>query len=186
MLPLHSIAAYIITRKVKPEKIVETGVHHGKSTTCILRAIQKNQGGFLHSIDLPKTVDPNNPYQEANVYELKEEEVGRLVPDELKSRWNLHLGDSRDILPKILEEIGPIDFFMHDSMHSYEVMSFEFKHALNSLNEEGVLLSDDVDWNNAFQDFVSKHKPDLNKAGDTSDIPKKYSENMSVIGLMSK
>lgn len=42
--------------------------------------------------------------------------------------------------------------FFHDSDHSYENMLFEFEWAWNHLNAE-VIISDDIDGNNAFFDF---------------------------------
>ena len=45
----------------------------------------------------------------------------------------------------------PLIFF-HDSDHSYENMFFEFQWAWNNLQAE-VIISDDIDGNDAFFDF---------------------------------
>ena len=53
-------------------------------------------------------------------------------------------------------KIEPLIFF-HDSDHSYENMLFEFKWAWEAL-EAAVIISDDIDGNDAFYDFCKAHK----------------------------
>jgi hypothetical protein len=77
-----------------------------------------------------------------------------MVPPELRGRWQLVLGRSQDELPPLLERVGEIDFFMHDSEHSYECMSFEFRTAWEALREGGVLIADDVNVNAAWAEFT--------------------------------
>ena len=88
-------------------------------------------------------------------------EPGFAVPDELRSRWHLELGMSQEILPRLLENLGMIDVFFHDSEHTYENMMFECEQAWPHLNEQGVMLLDDVQSNNAFKDFSAtvRRKP---------------------------
>ena len=81
-------------------------------------------------------------------------ETGWLVPASLRSRWKLHLGDAQVLLPDLLPTLGPIDVFIHDSLHTYAHMMFEFQTAWPRLRAGGFLLSDDTDWNTAFQDFA--------------------------------
>src|SRR5207245_10552503 len=78
---------------------------------------------------------------------------GFAVPQRLRGRWDLRLGDAKVELPKLLEELGRVDFFHHDSMHTYEHMTFEYETVWPYLRAGGVLASDDVDWNDAFADF---------------------------------
>ena len=54
----------------------------------------------------------------------------------------------------LLERVGEIDFFMHDSEHSYECMSFEFRAAWEALRAGGVLVADDVNVNTAWEEFT--------------------------------
>ncbi len=79
-----------------------------------------------------------------------------MVPPELRDRWHLVLGRSQDELPPLLERIGEIDFFMHDSEHSYECMSFEFETAWPALRPGGALVADDVTVNSAWPEFVQR------------------------------
>jgi predicted O-methyltransferase YrrM len=77
-----------------------------------------------------------------------------MVPPTLRERWHLVLGRSQEELPPLLARIGEIDFFMHDSEHSYECMSFEFRTAWEALREGGVLVADDVNVNAAWEEFA--------------------------------
>ena len=43
---------------------------------------------------------------------------------------------------------------MHDSEHSYECMSFEFRTAWPALHVGGVLVADDVNVNSAWAEFT--------------------------------
>jgi len=85
-------------------------------------------------------------------------EIGWLVPKILRDRWTLILGKVEEKLPKLLEELGNIDVFYHDSLHTYEHMMFEYKLAWGKLNKGGLLISDNIDLNNAFKDFCKEVK----------------------------
>jgi hypothetical protein len=77
-----------------------------------------------------------------------------LIPSELRQRWTLLLGRTQDELPPLLDRIGTIDSFMHDSEHSFECMWFEFNEAWPHLRDGGVLVSDDVNSTEAFPRFA--------------------------------
>jgi hypothetical protein len=55
--------------------------------------------------------------------------LGWIVPEFLKSRWNLLAGDSRRLLPSLLAKLGTIDVFIHDSLHTYDHMLWEYRTA---------------------------------------------------------
>ena len=94
-----------------------------------------------------------------------------MVPPELRRRWHLVLGRSQDELRPLLERVGEIDFFMHDSEHSYECMSFEFRTAWDALREGGVLVADDVNVNAAWEEF----------AGDVGRTPEALGPKLAMI-----
>jgi predicted O-methyltransferase YrrM len=131
---------YILVRKIRPKIVVETGVSFGITSSFILQAMEENGFGTLYSIDLP--------FQFAT-----KEEVGMAVPKRLRHRWNLILGDSKIELPRLLKDVGSIDVFFHDSLHTYEHMMFEFKTAWPKIKKNGYLISDNIDQNNSFIDF---------------------------------
>ena len=81
---------------------------------------------------------------------------GWLVPEYLRSRYCLLLGDSRELLPKMLRDHPQIDIFFHDSLHTFAHQYFEYSTAWHHLSERGVLLSDDILWNQAFHTFLKQ------------------------------
>ena len=142
---------YVIVRKLCPTIFVETGVAAGVSSAYILKAMQDNNYGHLYSIDYP-----NFGLIEAQTVPL----VGFVVPDNLKDRWTLLQGKSSDLLPQLLDSLGVIDIFMHDSEHSHNNMLFEYETSWMKLREGGLLLSHDINDNSAFKVFAQqvKHK----------------------------
>lgn len=142
---LRAPTLYVLCRISKPEVVIETGVADGFSSAFILRALEKNQKGHLYSIDLP-----NQPGQGLG----NNKQTGWLVPEEFKHRWSLIFGSSQNKLPALLQDLGKIDIFFHDSDHSYQNMMFEFNQAWRYLKPRGYLLSDDITENDAFADFV--------------------------------
>lgn len=157
MDPIHPAVYYSIVKLLRPETIVETGVCEGNSSRFLLLAMQENQHGALHSIDLPNADLSLGVGLGRQTHTHPEgKTAGWMVPDELRDRWNLHLGDARELLPKVLAKLGCIDIFIHDSLHSYDHMMFEFDTAWQHLRKGGLLISDDTDWNSAFTEFAHK------------------------------
>lgn len=134
---------YLVTRVLRPEVVVETGVANGLSSAYILAAMRRNSTGTLYSIDLP------NP-------ELlpPREKPGWIIPKVLRNRWELHLGDARAVLPGLLSHVKTCDMFLHDSAHTYDHMLWEFATAWDTLADEGMLLSDDIWVNRSLFDFA--------------------------------
>jgi len=128
---------YALCRELKPEAVVETGVAGGVSSSYILCALAENKRGQLCSIDLP----------------WGEGQSGWIIPDHLKSRWQLFPGRSSEQLSPLLEMLGTIDIFLHDSDHSYQNMFWEYQTAWMFLKSGGLLLSHNIDMNSAFPDF---------------------------------
>lgn len=130
---------YGLIRSRKPKIVLETGIYNGFSTVIILSALNKNGYGKLYSTDVRK-------------------DVGRLVKNIDISRWNKRIGSPATVFKKVINEIGGIDIFVHDSDHSYENMIYEFNAAYKKMNRNGFILSDDVDMNNSFFDFAKSKK----------------------------
>ena len=132
---------YIITRIMKPNVVVETGVASGVSSAYILQALEDNGKGELYSIDIsayiPRGVKP----------------IGWIVPGSFRRRWHLIIGSSSQKLPHLLENLREIDVFLHDSLHTYENMLWEFKTVWPFIRKGGILLSDDIQENDAFSEF---------------------------------
>lgn len=84
------------------------------------------------------------------------EEPGWIVPGDLRDRWELTVGDSRRELPALLPAVGPVDLFVHDSELSTVRMVFEFELAWEYLVDGGLLLSNHVAHNDAFETFAAE------------------------------
>jgi predicted O-methyltransferase YrrM len=153
-------ALYALARVVTPAAIVETGVANGVSSTFWLAALAANRSGALYSIDYPRVegdrLDPAEfPGRDLHGSFLTAgTRSGWAVPAELRDRWALVLGPSQRELPALLAHLGGIDVFLHDSLHTYDHMSFEFETAWGALRPGGVLLADNADWNGALLDFA--------------------------------
>lgn len=135
---------YLMIRLLQPRCVVETGVSTGASSTYILCALHDNDYGKLYSIDLPPDKPPIG------------KPSGWVIPQTLKGRWSLHIGDSKDLLQPLLNDLGEIDFFIHDSLHTYNHMLWEFRAAWRYLGPRSLFLSHDVGANNAFFDFMKE------------------------------
>lgn len=133
---------YVVCRMLRPKIVLETGVANGFSSSFILKALEQNGEGWLYSIDFP-----NRPGEEiAN-------EVGWIIPYELKKRWELIIGDSKEKLPKTMNNLKEIDIFYHDSDHSYDHVLFELTTVWEGIKRNGIIVVDDTNMNNAFVDF---------------------------------
>lgn len=156
----EGLRLYAVLRRLQPGVAVETGVCNGVSTAFVLLALAANRAGRLHSIDLPEVAGED--YEPGTFWDGKGgavippgKEPGWMVPSRLRSRWSLVLGRSQQELPPLLDDLQPIDFFMHDSEHSEACMRFEFEAAWAALRDGGVLAADDVNSNDAFAAFAS-------------------------------
>ena len=162
---------YLLTRTLKPKSVVETGVASGRSSALILQGLHDNNNGSLYSIELPKFYpadkQPDDPSLLINVEGSIEatgfipegKEPGWLIPKFLRNRWKLILGVSQEKLPELLNELGEIELFYHDSEHTYKNMLFEFKTVWPHIKRGGFLISDDINRNMAFDDFTKELYP---------------------------
>ena len=65
----------------------------------------------------------------------------------------MRVGDSKVLLPALLRELRRSDVFIHDSLHTYDHMLWEFRAAYPFLPDGGLLFADDALWNDAFWEF---------------------------------
>lgn len=135
---------YLACRLLRPTIVLETGVAYGVSSAFVLRALEENGRGVLHSVDLPPLRGGYEGFW------------GIAVDKTLKGRWILHRGPSGRVLPRLLEEVRPVDLFVHDSLHTYRNMRREFEVVWPRLRVGGVILADDVERNRAFGELRQK------------------------------
>lgn len=138
----HDLELYLIVRSIRPTLVVETGVHRGWSSAALLRGLHANGHGRLVSIDLPG--------ERVGWSDLSAADTGCEVPAYLRDRWELLLGDARDLLPSM----SSYQMFFHDSDHSYAHQRFEYHAAADAMRPGNFIASDDVDWTPAFSEFA--------------------------------
>jgi predicted O-methyltransferase YrrM len=134
-------AIWCLIAHLRPRKVVETGVARGITSRVILEGLQRNGAGHLWSIDLPP------PDRALHI------EIATAVPDGLRERWTYLRGSSRRLLPGLLEEVGEIGLFVHDSRHTARNVRFELELAWAAMRT-GAVVVDDVDRNPAFVAFA--------------------------------
>jgi predicted O-methyltransferase YrrM len=147
-----------LVRSLKPTNIVETGVAHGVTSRLILEALERNGSGQLWSIDRPP--------MEA---EWKVQ-VGIAVSAPLKGRWTYVFGSSRRRLPALLDSLGRIDLFIHDSLHSERNVRFELDQAWRALRPGGAVVVDDIDTNRGFHSFTAANSGHLFFVGEAEPL----------------
>lgn len=138
---------YVLCRLLLPNVVIETGVAYGVTSAFALQALEVNRKGTLISVDLPPLG------QDADRH------IGVLVPQELKDRWYLHRGPAKRVLPHVLNSIKEVDLFVHDSLHTYRHMDFEFETVWPRMRPGGAVVADNVDLNDAFEHFAAKVSP---------------------------
>jgi len=138
---------YAVCRAIDPGVVLETGVAYGVTSAFILKALEVNGRGTLHSVDLPPLGREVDRF------------VGILIPEALKHRWRLHRGMSKRVLPSLLPQLGKVDVFVHDSLHTYRNMHWEFRIVSHYLAPRAVVIADDVNYNLAFSEWVAEINP---------------------------
>lgn len=158
--------------------VIETGMAHGKSTHALVCALEprlpnyklpdRNQlltveCGFNHieaKLRLNRWGHKCSPLKINNVTVAYE--VGRLW-------WEFVNCTSQELLqPKFFG--FDFDIFLHDSDHSYENQIFEYKWAWEHLPPGGLLVSDDIYWENGkawfeFLDLTGRNYYTIGNAG---------------------
>jgi Methyltransferase domain len=131
---------------IRPEVVIETGVAHGVTSRVILEALRQNDRGHLWSIDLPHPLEHDLHAQ-----------TGVAVTDECRTRWSYLEGSSRDRLPPLVAEVGHLELFVHDSLHTARNTLFEMEQAAARLAPGGVMLVDDIKSHTGFATFARRH-----------------------------
>jgi hypothetical protein len=128
-----------------PANVVETGVAHGLSSRIMLEALKRTGNGRLWSIDLPPMTILD-----------RRGEVAVAVPDRLREGWAYVEGPSRRRLPPLVKQLGRLELFCHDSLHSTRNTRWELETVWRVLAPGGVVVVDDVDHNWGFEEFLQR------------------------------
>jgi predicted O-methyltransferase YrrM len=169
-------AIWCLVRHRQPRHVVETGVGHGFTSRFILEAMERNGFGHLWSIDLP----PLDPGLRAK--------IGIAVADRIKHRWTLIAGSSKRQLPLLLDQLGGIDMFVHDSLHTEANVGFEMREAWENLRAGGAMVIDDIDTNWGFRNAartLGGHTSYACEAEPVRSDPRRFNKK-GVFGILLK
>ena len=139
-------AVWCVTLHTRPQVVIETGVAHGVTSRIVLEALRQNDLGHLWSIDLPFPFDHR-----------LHEETGIVVTDACRPRWSYLEGSSRQRLPRLVAEVGHVEMFIHDSLHTAKNTLFEMEQAASAMPTGGVMLVDDINSHLGFTTFAKRH-----------------------------
>ncbi len=136
---------YWLTRHLKPDTIVETGVSAGWTSQAFLSAIARNGHGNLASSDFPyfRVRDP-------------ERYIGIIVDPAVRSPWTLRTDGDEKALPDLLR--GKIDIFHYDSDKSFSGRNYAVTMAMKHRAPGGLVLVDDILNDSWFREFVERER----------------------------
>lgn len=138
---------YALVRKIQPDTVVETGVCNGVSTYVILRALDANGHGSLYSVDYPE----HDRIPEG-------EQPGWFISNDLRERWSLTTGFSQEELPGIVDGIGDVDLFVHDTKAA--ILDEELDIVWPHLVDGAPIVADDVHQSDVFSQIRETYPVD--------------------------
>ncbi|MCI4372054.1 MAG: class I SAM-dependent methyltransferase [Thermoplasmata archaeon] len=140
------VELYALVRLLRPRHVVEVGVSSGVSSAYLLQALARNAHGTLHSIDRPKPAPHRPGARRPSTTPSWSLPPGRssgwAVPDALRGRWDLRIGDKRDVIPLLVEELEEIGLFVYDVPHDDRTSPDEFRLIDSRLPIGGVVIVD--------------------------------------------
>ena len=137
----------IISKIIKPKKVLEIGTYTGYSALCIAEGLDKN--GIIHTIDINE--------------ELKEIQNKYFKKSGFGNQIHQHIGNAIEIIPKINE---CFDFVYLDA--DKENYDKYFDLVIDKIVSGGVLISDNVLWsgkvlNNKNKDLITQKLIEFNQ-----------------------
>jgi len=115
----------MISKMIRPQKILEIGTYTGYSAICLAKGLQKN--GVLHTIEIND--------------ELEHFIRKYLQKARLESKIYLHIGNALEIIPKLNQNFDLI--FIDGDKRQYS----EYYHAIfDYVKPGGFILADNVLW----------------------------------------
>ena len=136
-------AAWCAVLHTRPKVVIETGVAHGVTSRIVLEALRQVDRGHLWSIDLPFPFDSQ-----------LHADTGAAVTDDCRPRWSYLEGSSRQRLPRLVEEVGHVELFIHDSLHTAKNTLFEMNQVASAMPPGGVMVVDDIGIHTGFATFA--------------------------------
>lgn len=149
---------YALVRLGRPDHVVEAGVSSGVSSAHFLLGLARNRHGRLHSVDWPTFQrGPKFAANESPVTVPPGRSSGWAVPERLRAGWDLRIGQSQELLPRLTAELPSIGLFLHDDLHTPAHLAFELATVRPKLVEGAIVLADNTAWTGlAFPRFAKR------------------------------
>lgn len=136
---------YALIRMLQPRHVVEVGVSSGVSSAYFLRGLERNGLGTLHSVDLPlaEVRRRRSSGKRGGSWAIPPgRSSGWAVPFPLRKRWDLRLGNKKEVLPLLSDELDRVDLFLYDVPHSDPGAFREFSFIDRRFHRGAVALAD--------------------------------------------
>jgi predicted O-methyltransferase YrrM len=124
---------YFLARELKPEKVLELGTAYGISGLHLIAALDANQRGHLHTVELDTTRRA-----------LAVKAFQRFFPH--STRWTSIESSFADALPQLASDLAPLDLILEDGPHIGEVTLAAFERTIDSIRPGGVYVVDDISF----------------------------------------
>lgn len=139
----HINLLYNFCESIQAVNCIETGVAYGWSSEAILRSISKRKGKLV-SVDMPMIGQSD--------YHL----IGCAVSNEMLETWSLIREPDKNGLLKAINCFDcDLDLIHYDSDKSYYGRLWSQPLIYNAIRDGGFFISDDIDDNGAFREFVT-------------------------------
>ena len=145
----HIFLLYDVCENLEAVKALETGVAYGWSSAAILSSVSKRSGKLI-SVDMPMVRQTD--------YHM----IGVAVTEDLKGSWELLREPDRNGLKTAIKKHNySYDLIHYDSDKSYYGRKWSQPLIWKYLRKGGVFISDDIEDNSAFREFVASNNLDF-------------------------
>ena len=145
----HVELLYTVCESIQATSVIETGVAYGWSSAAILKSLCKRSGKLI-SVDMPMMKQTD--------YHL----IGTAVPMDHHKYWTLLREPDKFGLRKAIKQHGDtFDIAHYDSDKSYYGRKWSQPLIWKYLRKGGIFISDDIEDNSAFREFVESNKLDF-------------------------
>lgn len=160
----HLDLLYHVVKAYQPKTIIETGTFEAHGTFAMAAAAHENDNGaniFTIDYDGDPLQDKIGSVSMGEWLELKKYRNNNI--EDIKKTFHkcsvdFIEGDSREVLPKLLESIENWDFWYQDSMHFEKGIKQEWDIMEPRANASSLIIFDDISIRNGFSKWFKSSK----------------------------